>query len=60
MPCDEAGIVPLAAIVDSSEEVIVSPALDGMIATWNRAAESMYGYPAAEAMSKKGRPFSLH
>jgi two-component system sensor kinase FixL len=42
----------LAQIVQSSEDAILSVALDGTITSWNAAAERIYGFDASEAIGK--------
>jgi PAS domain S-box-containing protein len=41
-----------ASIVDSSEDAIASATLDGVIVTWNRGAQRMFGYSESEVVGK--------
>jgi PAS domain S-box-containing protein len=41
-----------AAIIESSEDAIISGTLDGIIVSWNSGAQKIYGYTEAEAVGK--------
>jgi PAS domain S-box-containing protein len=52
----EASALQLAAIVESSEDAIISKTLTGIVQTWNAAAERLYGYEPHEIV---GQPLSI-
>jgi PAS domain S-box-containing protein len=52
----EAAMALLAAIVESSDDAIISKTPDGIVTTWNKGAEKIFGYSASEMI---GQPVSL-
>ncbi|MDB5280800.1 MAG: Phytochrome-like protein cph1 [Ferruginibacter sp.] len=49
---DAANMSLLAAIVESSDDAIISKSLDGIILSWNKGSERMFGYTAKQVLGK--------
>ena len=46
----------LASIIESTNDAVLSKSLDGIIESWNAAAQRLYGYAPEEAI---GRPITV-
>jgi PAS domain-containing protein len=47
----------LSAVVESSDDAIISKDLNGIIRSWNKSAERLFGYEAAEAVGQSVATF---
>jgi PAS domain S-box-containing protein len=52
LPQDDVAVGWLSAIIESADDGIISKTLDGIIASWNKGAERIFGYQAEEVIGK--------
>src|SRR5512144_688448 len=52
MPDEQTRNALIAALVGSSDDAIIAKDLNGIIQTWNRGAERLYGYKEAEVVGR--------
>ena len=50
--CDDGDNYRLVSIIESSDDAIIGKTLDGIITSWNKGAEEIYGYRAEEVIGK--------
>src|SRR5687768_18390361 len=55
-PSELRNLAHMAAIIESSDDAIISKDMSGIIKSWNGAARRIYGYSAAEAI---GQPITM-
>jgi PAS domain S-box-containing protein len=56
---DEERIRQFAAIVEASDDAIYSRTIDGVVTSWNRGAEQLFGYSAAEMIGRSLDPLTV-